>query len=311
MERWKLIADAGGTNVRFARSPGAGIVRDIKRLNVADFPTFLDALNAYLAGFDLSSCEGAGIAAAGPVRSGEILLTNGTWRICADEVSSVLGGVGVTLYNDLEAVALALPYLEARNVRPIGEISSDLSAQATRIAINIGTGFGAAAAIPVAVGWVSVASEAGHISFSAANEREAEMLSSYESIEDLLSGRGVRRLYQDVCQRQGRTAEIESTDLPVFAQPAGDLAAAEALEIFSRLLARISGDLVLATAAWGGVFFCGSVARAWSEKADSTAFRATFEKKGSMSARMQSVGASLILLDEPALHGLTYAATRR
>jgi glucokinase len=88
---------------------------------------------------------------------------------------------------------------------------------------------------------------------------------------------------------------------------ASDPAAALTAQVFSQLLGRVGGDLVLATAAWDGAFLCGSVARAWLEVADITAFRAAFEDKGPMRARMARVPIFVINTPEPALLGLTYA----
>lgn len=310
MERWKLIVDIGGTNVRFARSLGPGDLSDIKKLSVGGFPTFLASLEAYLDGMERANCDGAAIAGAGPVDQGKIVLTNGPWCISAQEVSEALDAP-VALFNDLEAVALSLPHLKEGDLRTLGGAALDLNRRAVRLAINVGTGLGAAGAVPVSESsWVSLASEAGHMSFAAVADDEVAMLGLRESNEDLLSGRGLRWLYSHVRERQGDPAAAVGEDFKVFAQPATDLAAVEAKRIFTRLLGRISGDLVLATAAWGGAFLCGAVARAWSDVADIEdieAFRAAFEKKGAMSRRMRGVGTSLIVRPEPALYGLTFA----
>ena len=310
VERWKLIADVGGTNARFARSPAAGELRDLRRFNVCDFGDFVLALSAYLDETGREGYEGAAIAAAGPVADGEVKLTNCVWRISAEEVSAVLGGGPVRLVNDLEAVALALPHLSADDVRPLGGPVADLGTPATRIAINVGTGLGAAAAIPAGDTWGFAASEAGHMTFSAVHDDEMALIKSFRSVEDVLSGRGVRRLYHDISAARGEDAAAIAGDLEVFAQPATDLAGLKTREIFTRLLGRLSGDLVLASAAWGGAFLCGGVAHAWSKGADMDAFRAAFEAKGAMEERMRGVGTSLLTLPEPALYGLTFVAGR-
>ena len=311
MKRWKLIADVGGTNARFARSAGPGDLQDVKKLNVRDFPTFHSALQAYLEGVDCGQCTGGSISAAGPVNRDEVVLTNAPWRIAADDVGSALGDRPVMLFNDLEAVALALPHLTSDDVRQLGGPLPDLDAKSTRLAVNVGTGLGAAAAVPIGGAWLCMPSEAGHISYAATTADEAKLLGSIGSVEDLLSGRGIRRLQKELRGTPGAKPHSVPEDPTIFGEPGIDAVSAEALEIFTRILARISGDLVLATSAWGGVFFCGSVARAWSEVADIESFRATFESKGAMTARMRNVGTSLILLSEPALYGLTFATGRR
>ncbi len=83
------------------------------------------------------------------------------------------------------------------------------------------------------------------------------------------------------------------------------------MQVLSRLLGRIAGDLVLATAAWDGVYLCGTVALAWAGVGDTAAFRAEFERKGAMSARMAQVPVCVIRAPEPALLGLSYADAER
>jgi glucokinase len=90
----------------------------------------------------------------------------------------------------------------------------------------------------------------------------------------------------------------------VFAEASRDAAAARTVELFTAILGRIAGDLTLATAAWGGVYLCGSVATAWSAIADADRFRAEFTRKGPMRARMQQVPTAVIRRDIAALFGL-------
>ena len=90
---------------------------------------------------------------------------------------------------------------------------------------------------------------------------------------------------------------------------ASDPIAAATVQILSSLLGRIAGDLVLATAAWDGVYLCGSVAQGWASVGDVAAFRAEFERKGAMSSRMSQVPSLMITASEPALLGLSYADT--
>ena len=79
------------------------------------------------------------------------------------------------------------------------------------------------------------------------------------------------------------------------------------VEAFGSLLARISGDLVLATGSWGGCYFCGSVFNGWAEHAHAAKFRNIFAEKGKMAARMEHVPTRIIEASQPALLGLSYA----
>src|SRR5699024_8663048 len=124
-------------------------LRDVRTLSVADFSDIEAALAAYLA-----ACPGAGrevasaaIAAAGP-RDGDVIdLTNAPWRIAAGAISRALGGAPVRVMNDLEAVALGLPGLGPEDAEPIAGARRS-GAALPMLAANIGTGFGAAIAVP-------------------------------------------------------------------------------------------------------------------------------------------------------------------
>jgi glucokinase len=308
-----LVGDVGGSNARFGLSDRPGQLRDVRSYQAAKHRSFEDAVRSYLAhvadggaGF---CCQAASIAAAGPVEAGQISLTNSPWRIDAEDLQAVIGGGTVSLFNDLEAVALVLPHLAESDMMRIGPaIAAPL--KGNLLAVNVGTGLGAASAIDLADGrWTAVATEAGHMTYAARTEQEAELLSDVVSVEDILSGAGVVRLYE-LLKPDPKSEPKDATPTTaaeVFGLSSVDATASNALRIFSDLLARVTGNLVLAHGAWGGVFLCGSVAKGWSARANAERFREVFEAKGKMSNRMQQVSTKFILAPEPALAGLTYA----
>jgi glucokinase len=301
----RIVADVGGTRCRFAISAGPGELDAIQIYATAGQPSFAEALKAYVA--DLGAdpietwCAGVHLAAAGPIDQGAVQLTNAAWFISSGALSEQIGGVPVSLANDLEAVGLLLPHLQSPDIATIGDVSGP-RLTGNRIAINVGTGFGAATAVRGSVEWLIAAGEAGHMSLAPATPEEAALLGWGRTIEDFLSGAGIARLHA-----AHDTAGGERSAEAIFASSASDAAAARTSETFSRLLGRVTGDLVLATAAWDGAYLCGSVARAWLEVADVPAFRAAFEDKG-LRAHMARVPTYAITVPEPALLGLTYAA---
>jgi glucokinase len=311
MTRRRLVADVGGTRSRFGVSDGPGRLSDIRIYETAARPSFAETMAAYLddigAGPAGSWCRDVQIAAAGPVDAGIVHLTNSTWKISAADVSNAFGGIPVNVVNDLEAVGLLLPHLTTADTRPIGP-AADRSLVGNRIAVNVGTGFGAATAVRAHCDaghsrWTIAAGEAGHMTLAPVTPEEAAALAFASSVEDVLSGAGVARLYAAL---SGAT-EINHTANAVFASAASDPIAAITMQLLSRLLGRIAGDLVLATAAWDGAYLCGTVAQAWAGVGDTAAFRAAFEHKGAMNSRMARVPAYVITAAEPALLGLSHA----
>ncbi|MFN3745278.1 MAG: ROK family protein [Hyphomicrobiaceae bacterium] len=311
MKPGRIVADVGGTRSRFGISGGPGDLSDVRVYATAERPTFVSTLAAFVADIAAgpveSWCRSVHIAAAGPVDRGTVQLTNAAWSISAQEVSDSVGGRPVTLVNDLEAVGLVLPHLQPSDLAPVGTVAS-AELVGSRIAINVGTGFGAASAIRSRKRrWAVAAGEAGHMVLAPSTAEEGAVLGWGGTVEDFLSGAGVARLYAAHARgREGDAGSGQHTAEAVFALAGRDPAAARTAQMFSRLLGRVAGDLVLATAAWDGAFLCGSVAKAWLEVADLTAFRAAFEAKGPMRARMARVPTFVISTPEPALLGLTY-----
>lgn len=283
MTGWRLVCDVGGTNIRMARCEGPK-----KLVNVTVRPTrlcssFLDAVLDYWCAFDdRDSLSSAAIAAAGPIEDGRVTLTNHPTTIDRETIMAGLGGRPVALLNDIEATASALPLLGADDIAPVVAASDPKAGP--RLVINIGTGFGAALLIETSSGWLSVATEAGHMTFAAPEQTDVNKInvSGTVSVEDRLSG----------------LALSSATN-----NSSGQFSTA-----FGKLFGTVCGNLVLATGAWGGVYLCGSVASAWCRTGDLSSFRAAFHTKGRMSDQMRRVEVSEIVLSHPALVGLTTVA---
>lgn len=307
MSARRLVADVGGTNVRFAIADEQGRLDRAKVFQVAEFPTFLDALAAYRSDAgSLAEIDAAAVAAAGPVDEGRVKLTNNPWIVDRNEMSLAIGGVPVAVVNDLEAVAAALPYLTSDDLSTLGTPAPTRPEHRTMIAVNVGTGFGAAAVIWRDGRWYTCPSEAGHMTLGRVDA--VPDLPADGSVEDVLSGDGLGQLYQRLA---GNRAAATRRPSDVFAAAKSDTAAARTVEAFTMILGRIAGNLTLATCAWGGAYLCGSVAIAWSAIADIGQFRAEFTRKGPMRARMQEVPTAVIQRDIPSLYGLAMMSISR
>lgn len=285
----RLIADVGGTNARFALAGPDG-VEEVRVLPVADFPDFAPALAAYLGG--VRAVASAAIAAAGPRDGGIVRLTNAPWRIDAAEVASVLGGVPVRVLNDLEAVALGLPQLPAEDFEVIGGEPAARPSQ-PMLAANVGTGFGAAVAVPVPGGWIALGTEAGHMTMVPATPSEEGLLRAVRSVEDAFSGPGYARLFGAPVRDGGETVH------PTEGGSNGD-----ARHLYSRIFGRLLGDLVLATGSWGGVWLCGGVMADFDRIFEQEEVLRAFHKKGKMAERIARVPLCRITADAPAFRSL-------
>lgn len=289
-EPWRLIGDVGGTNVRFARSDSSADIHDQWVAPVDRYQTFAAALTDYLGRVgNGAQASAAVIAAAGPVADGEIRLTNSSWRICERELATLLGpGVATRLVNDLEAVAFALPHLPENRLQFADLRPRVRDARQRMLAVNVGTGFGSASLIRDGERWVCCPSESGHMRLAADNAEELALFSKLEigqaTVEDILSGGGLQRL-------QAHVAEAR----PEFGY-----------QYFTGFLARACADLVLASAAWDGLYLCGSVATAWWQRADLDEFRRLFVGTSKMSHQLRATPIALIDAELPALIGLAH-----
>lgn len=303
----RLVADVGGTNARFAVVDAEGVMRPSWATAVSAHPTFNDALRCFLRQIDGDVRLGeAAIAAAGPVDGEDVQLTNARWHIRSSEVSTALAGARVRLFNDLEAVALALPHLDSADLAPVGA-ALPVRPRQRLLAVNVGTGFGAATAIPIgAAQWIACPSEAGHMSFAVRDERERSVLERLagESVEDALSGEHFVALYSSA----GGEARPGDRPEDIMERCADDRAAQEAVRLFTLWLGRVCGDLALATASWGGVFLTGGVLQSWRRVADAKLFRSAFSDKSKMRARMAGVATVFVKRRNVALLGLARAS---
>src|ERR1700741_1951694 len=114
-----LVADAGGTNVRFALVEAGTKPRAPKEFASKDFPGIAEAAKADLAESGARPTR-AVLGVAGPVRDNAIHMTNIGWKFSGDEVAAALGMEQVRLINDFEALALAVPHLGPGDLAAIG-----------------------------------------------------------------------------------------------------------------------------------------------------------------------------------------------
>jgi glucokinase len=298
--RWRLIADVGGTNVRFARVIDGDNVVDICSYPVSRFESFLAALRAYAAETDgaLSGCSGAAIGAAGPVALGSAHFTNSSWSIHEAEVAAEIGAP-CHLVNDVEAAAYCLPGLASSEFLVIGDVAPKIETAHRLLAANIGTGFGAAALLKTPAGWYSSPSEAGHMSLPLPKGEETRLPPTFKSVEHVLSGRGLSNLHAAISEEG---SSLEAAD--ICSRAPSDPKCRATVSFFTQIAGDVLGNLALAVGAWDGVFLLGSVAKGFTQVADHARFREAFEDKGAMSEWMKRIPVALVEKQDAAMFGL-------
>lgn len=303
-----LLADVGGTNVRFAVL-SAGSMGPIGHIRVADHPHFDDALTAYLKGrVDRDTIREAIFAVAGVVEGERCVMTNSPWVIDAPELRKRFGFANVRLLNDFAAVAWSLPRLAAADLRQIG--GDDPKGNAPKLALGPGTGLGVAVYVP-AQGGLVLGGEGGHASLPGGSEREDAVISAlrgkfgHVSIERVLSGPGLVNLYQAIAALDGvDVPERNSHDVREAAIAGTCAVCRAALDLFCAWLGEVAGNFALSVGAQGGVYIGGGFVPKMRDELLRSQFRARFDAKGRMSAYLQAIPVYVILHDDPAFIGL-------
>ena len=299
MTGWRLVSDVGGTNVRFARAEAGKGLQKRSSYRVSTFATFSDALRTYLDETGgKNGCIGAAIGAAGRIASGAVRLTNLAWHISEADVSSELGAP-CTLINDVQAVSFSLPALSPADFLTLGLPEPAFAAARRLLVANIGTGFGAATLIRTSSGWTSCPSEAGHMSLTFSGWGDDSLRQKFMSVEHALSGHGLCNLHAAIANDTPALAPSE-----IIAKANSDPRYATTLRLFTQIAGDVLGNLVLAVAAWDGVFLCGSVARGFAPAADLSLLRQSFEGTGRMSEWKKQIPLALVTNDDAALIGL-------
>lgn len=311
-----LVGDIGGTTARFALLQPGEDPEQVTSIPVSTYPSAFAAIAAYLAtqGSGVAPRRAA-IAVAAPIGGDEVSLTNHSWAFSQTRLAKDCGFARLTIMNDFEAVALALPYLHRSHRDSLG--GGEPVQHAPMAVLGPGTGLGVALTLRCNERWVPIAGEGGHVDFAPGDEDEVEILRAlwrsfgHASIERALSGPGLVSLYHAVAERDGLAPDLSSDASPADVVEAAlngrDPIGLTTLSVFSGLLGAVAGNLALTVGARGGVFVAGGVVARLGAAFDRVAFRRRFEEKGRFSSYVAAIPAWLILHPQPALFGLARA----
>ncbi len=308
-----LIADIGGTNARFALVEGPDQAnREFAPVRIAAFETLEAAIARNVVEPSGVTPASIVIALAAPLVGERIRLTNGDWIIDPARLIETFGLAKVVLMNDFAGQGLATLALgDADLIDAGGGVPDD---NAPRIAIGPGTGLGIAILVKVADRWTIIPGEGGHVDLGPRTQRE-EMIWRHLDKEDgrvsaecCLSGKGLVNLYNGVRAASGKSpAErdpVDPAEVSRRAKGGGDTAAAEAVELFVTLLARVAGDMAILTLARGGVYIAGGIGLQYADRIATSAFRDVFEDKAPHNRIMASIPVRVMTHPTAALQGL-------
>lgn len=283
-----LIGDIGGTNARFAIWENDAL-HSVRVFATADYTSPEHAIGVYMADLKLQKGDigAACLAVAGPVDGDEFRFTNSHWRLSRKAFCQTLQVGHLLLINDFTAMALGMTRLQPDEYQLVCEGEADPARPA--VVIGPGTGLGVGTLIGLRNGWMALPGEGGHVDLPVGSPREAQLRAHIEaqighvSAETILSGGGLLRLYQTVCEVDGHEPSCTSPAQVTEAGLAGDPVARQTLEQFCRFLGRVAGNNVLTVGGRGGVYIVGGVIPRFLEIFMQSGFAESFADKGCMS----------------------------
>ena len=310
--RLALVGDIGGTHARFA-------ISDIDELTISHFVSFRCAMFPSLPAAVAAYMDSiphrprmAGLAIAAPVVGEKLKLTNLPWTFTRAELRAAAGVEHLSLVNDFEAQALALPYLVPHDLHRIGGGEPD--GHAPKVVLGPGTGLGVAGLVPSLSGWIALASEGGHVTFAAETAEELAIVdrlrdeSGHVSAEHLISGPALLKVYRTLGMLRDLPDEAaDSVEIVRLALADEDPVAVATLDYFVKWLGRFAGDMALAFGARGGVYLGGGIVPHIIGALETSGFRKAFEDKGESSAYLAPIPVSIIKAGDTGLRGAAVA----
>lgn len=311
-----VAADIGGSQARMllAECDAAGACWTALRREVMASRDFADA-EALLQHFLRAGArpQVACLALAGPLDGERVRLTNLPWTVDAIELAARLGLRSLRLINDFHAQALGLPELHARDLHTLQPGAPN--ATGVRALIGAGTGLGMVLLAEDRGELRVLPSEGGHADFAPRDAQQIALLqyllprTGRVALEDLLSGRGLERIYRFVAGLPDEPAPA-SPEAPAIgaAARAGERHASEAVDLFARLLASAAGNLALTALARGGVYLSGGIAPRILPFLRQPSVLAAFRDKPPMRDLLEAIPLSVVLDEQLGLIGAARAA---
>ena len=275
----KLLAvDIGGTKtiISEAQKDESGIkLKNIEKYITKEYKSFAQILNLYLSQQKISpESYHISIGAAGSLNRNKLTFSNIPWSFNVKTLVQKFSFQSCSVKNDVQSMLHAIPYLSANSIKNISNRPVRKNSVVSLLAI--GTGLGESFGTLVDGKIVSAfGTEGGHAYFSPTNQMEWKLWNYVYQIkksvlyEDLLSGRGIRLIYDFVIN----TIQKESKYMQDFlkknqndqqaiifmAHENKDKASIITMEIFTSILAGECRNWSLKTLPYSGLYLAGGV----------------------------------------------------
>jgi len=276
------------------------------------------------------SVEGVSLGLAGPAYGRIVRLTNAPLRLDPPSLKKRIGVPHLRLLNDFDLVGYGVNFLDRSDLLeiPPRKIDKLHRSHSTRAIVGAGTGLGKSILIyDKAVGLhVPHPSEGGHSDFPATLPWERDLIDFIQglekgrrtiSYEDLLSGRGLERIYRFLRGKGSLpetrfTRQIDEAEekAPFISQYVDqDKTCREVFRLFLELYAKCARNFALDTLSLGGIYLAGGILAKNLSHIDREVFRQHFEANDRHPEILRAIPIRVITNYDVSLLGAAFAAS--
>lgn len=305
-----LVGDVGGTNCRLAlasrNAAGELVLHQSQRFPVAEYPHFNDVVAAYLDTHDVKVERGA-FAFAGPKFDDEIRMTNLNWIVSEEDLRARFALHSALVLNDWVAMASGATVIPDDGFDVV--IPGKVNYNKPVTVCGPGTGMGVSFILPGRPPRI-VPTEGGHTGFAPVGALEIEILKywapklAFVSAETFISGPGLERIHEAICEIEGVDCEtLTAAEIVSAAELTSRTAARRSVTQFCSMLGGFAGNAAVTQGASGGVVLGGGVSRHIAPFIEGSDFVSRFKDRGPGSWYVKDIPVRLIKADFVPLYG--------
>ena len=290
-----LLIDIGGTNIRTCKAYiGDKKLHDPLKKSISCLKDFDSLVKAYLS--EDPDVRHLVISVAGPKLNNSITMTNRDFKINERDILNKFDIDTCEILNDWESIGHSLRLFNNEDINFINDGSSF-----NNVALMIGPGTGLGAAIVINDNMV-LPTEVGNTSSMLSGLLKGidiDEPNSFNVVEDLISGKGIERIYSHLASDKKSPEEI------IDLCRDKDRFAIETIELFIDSMAYLLSELALTYLPGKGIFLAGGLARSLQEFIYSENFNKNFlRNRRSMHVNLLSeIPIGIIQKQMTCLHG--------